>query len=153
VVDCCPSDGLREADTHFPVLFVRERIWVEMVGMSCIAPAKYPLLPSVFPLANIYSPFAVLRSRCRRDPLAVFYRSLATVLGLLLVVDTLEDCPVLSVAFSDYRKALGKSPVLKTLQSILRTAERLASSRGEEMGWRKGLGSCLDLRCKQRGHH
>jgi hypothetical protein len=94
-----------------------------MVGMSLIAPAKYPLLPSVFPFANIHSPFAVLRPRGCRYPLAVFRRSLATVFGLLLVVDILEDCPVLSAAFGDYRKALGKGLVLKTLQGILGTLE------------------------------
>jgi hypothetical protein len=120
--------------------------------MSFIALAKYLLLPSVFLLANIYSLFAVLRLHCCGDPLAVFCRSLATVLSLLLVVDTLEDCPVLSAAFGDHRKALGESLVLKTLQSVPRTVERLASGRGEEIGWRKGLGSCLDLQRKQRGH-
>jgi hypothetical protein len=66
-----------------------------MVGMSRIALAKYPLLPPVFSLANIYSPFAVLCSSCYGDPLAVFSCSLVIVFGLLLVVDTLEDCLVL----------------------------------------------------------
>lgn len=102
--------------------------------MNSIVLAKYPLLPPVFPLANIYSLFAVLRPCCYGDPLAVFYYSLVIVLGFLLVVDTLEDCLVLSAAFSDHRKALGKSLVLKTLQSILRTTKRLASGRGEEIG-------------------
>jgi hypothetical protein len=98
-----------------------------MVEMNCIALAKYLHLPSVFPSANIYSLFVVLCPYCNRDPLAVFYYSLATVLDLL-IVDTLEDCLVLSAAFSNHCKALGKSLVLKTLQSILRTTKRLASS-------------------------
>ena len=102
--------------------------------MSYIALAKYLLLPLVFPLANIYSLFVVLCLYCCRDPLAVFYYSLAIVLSLLLVVDILEDCLILSAAFGDYCKALGKSLVLKTLQSVLGTIKRLASYRGEEIG-------------------
>jgi hypothetical protein len=42
----------------------------------------------------------------------VFYCSLAIVLCLLLIVDTLKDDSILSSAFSDNCKALGKGLVL-----------------------------------------
>jgi len=48
----------------------------------------------------------------RADSVSNLCRSLATVLSLLLMVDTLEDDLVLSSAFSDNRKALGEGLVL-----------------------------------------
>ena len=122
-MNCCPSKGFSEANALFFVLLEGEGIWVEMVGMSLIAPAKYPILPPIFPLANIYSLLAVLSLRSCGDPFAISCCNLATVLGLLFVVDALKDDPVLSAAFSDYSKALGKCPVLKTSQGVFGTVE------------------------------
>jgi hypothetical protein len=82
--------------------------------MLVIALAKYLLLPSVFLLANIYSLLIVLCLCSCKDLLVVFCCSLTTV-SSLFVVDVLKDCLVLSAAFGDYRKALGKGLVLKTL--------------------------------------
>jgi hypothetical protein len=85
-------------------------------------------------LANIYLLFVGLRLRSGIEPLAVLGRYLAGVLGLLLVVGTLENRPVCPCALYDDRKALCEGLILEAEEGTLSYFEGLAGDGGEEMG-------------------